>query len=73
MKTKSILIWKSTELIVIRGGPWRRELMTSHTVGPIDGQVKSRGRGRTASWEQVHLDYITDDCGACEQRVITRT
>lgn len=73
MKTKSILIWKSTEPIVIRGGPWRMELITSHRVGPIDGQVKSRARGRTASWEDVYLETITDVYGECAYRVITST
>lgn len=55
MKTKSILVWKNTEPIVIRGGPWRKEIMTSRRVGPIDGQVKRNwARGRTASWEQIY-------------------
>lgn len=45
--------WKSTQSIVIRGGPRRKQLMTSYGVEPIDDQVK-RVRGKATSWEQVY-------------------
>lgn len=45
--------WKSTQSIVIRGGPRRKQLMTSYGVEPIDGQVK-RVRGKATSWEHVY-------------------